>query len=98
MSWLVGSSVDGSGPLVVRKLCSALSTYFIHFPRLWPFCIRHLVHCLNIGHAVPVDGADLIPQTSQTAGSLTLTKLQVTVWFAGSFVEDIGKTDMNSSK
>lgn len=98
IGWLVRSLEDGSGTLVIRKLCSALSTYFIYFSHLWPRCVGHLAHCLSLGRALAVGEPDSMPETSDAIGALTVTKLQAALWFATSLVEDTGKTDMNSQK
>jgi len=98
IQWFVRSLGDGSGPLVIRKLCSALVTYFIHFSQLWSNCVHHLVYCLDIGRAVAIDDAkDASPAPDIIAG-LDESKLQAALWFAASFVEETGKTDMNSPK
>ncbi|KAL1873975.1 hypothetical protein VTK73DRAFT_676 [Phialemonium thermophilum] len=98
VNWVIRCLQDGSGPMVIRKLCSALATYFIHFSQLWPFCVRHLVHCLDLGRSVPVEQVGSAAQMDAVLGTLSLAKLQAALWFAASFVEDVGKTDMNSAK
>ena len=92
------SLADGSGPVVIRKLCSALVTFFIHFSQYWPNCVQHLVYCLDIGRAVPVDDANDATPTAEIIRSLEESKLLAALWFAASFVEDVGKTEMNSQK
>ena len=92
------SLTDGSGPVVIRKLCSALVTFFIHFSQLWPNCVQHLVYCLDLGRTAPVDDAKNTTQTSDILTTLSESKLLAALWFAASFVEDVGKTEMNSQK
>lgn len=98
IGWFVRSLADGSGPVVIRKLCSALVTFFIHFSQYWPNCVQHLVYCLDIGRAVPVDDANDATPTAEIIRSLEESKLLAALWFAASFVEDVGKTEMNSQK
>jgi hypothetical protein len=106
IGWLIKSLEDGSGALVVRKLCSALATYFIHFPHIWSRCILHLLHCLHDGRVIPVGDVDegqrpdaVDQHTSYVlAGEMPLIKVQAVIWFAANLVEDVGKTDMNSTK
>lgn len=98
ITWLLESLGNGSGTLVIRKLCSALATFFIHFSNLWPKCVRHLVYCLDLGRSVPVKDLDDAPSTQTVVESLELPTLQAALWFAASFVEDAGKMDMASPK
>ncbi|KAK3313452.1 armadillo-type protein [Apodospora peruviana] len=98
VGWVIQSLVEGSATFVVKKLCSALVTYFIHFPQHWPLCLRHFIYCLDIGRGAPVEVLDEALQTSLLVGNLEPSKLKVAVWFATSLVEEVGKTDMNSTK
>jgi hypothetical protein len=95
--WLLICSQDGSGKLVVRKLCSALSTYFIHFSDRWSSCVPHLLHCLGIGRSVPYTEFQPSPEHSvQIARGLSPAGLQAALWFASALAEDVGKVDMNT--
>jgi hypothetical protein len=106
INWLIKFLEDGSSALVVRKLCSALATYFIHFPHLWSHCILHLLYCLHGSRAIPVEDVDeaqhpeaIDQHTSYVlASEMPLTKVQAVIWFAANLVEDVGKTDMNSTR
>ncbi|KKY36405.1 putative importin 13 [Diaporthe ampelina] len=97
IGWLVRSLADGSGALVIRKLASALVTFFIHFPRLWPGCVHHLLYCFDAGRAVPRDEAKNAP-TSALLANLDETRLMAAIWFITVFVEEIAKTEMKSQK
>ncbi|KAI7787624.1 hypothetical protein LA080_014993 [Diaporthe eres] len=97
IGWLVRSLADGSGALVIRKLASALVTFFIHFPHLWPGCVHHLLYCFDAGRAVPRDEAKNAP-TSALLASLDETRLMAAIWFITVFVEEIAKTEMKSQK
>jgi hypothetical protein len=84
---------------VLRKLCSALSTYFIHFSDQWPRCLRHMIHCLNLGHSVAYeDSAAKTSSAEQSMAGLTLAKLQAALWLASALAEDVGKVDSNTPK
>ncbi|KAK3692694.1 armadillo-type protein [Podospora appendiculata] len=98
VGWVLQSLVDGSSAFVTKKLCSALITFFIHFPHLWPSCLRHFLYCLDIGRSTPVESLDDALQTNIIVGNLDRRKLTVAVWFATTLVEEVGKTDMNSPK
>lgn len=88
---------DGSGALVTKKLCSALVTCFIQFPKIWPSCIAHLVHCLCTQRSVPVSEAR-DDDADSTVGLLDFVALRAALWFAATLVEETSKTDMNAAK
>lgn len=88
---------DGSGALVLRKLASALVTFFIHFSRLWPDCIQHLLYCLDVGRAVPRDEAKNTP-ASTILQSFDATKFLAAIGFTTVLVEEVAKTEMKSQK
>lgn len=98
IGWTVQSLADGAGAFVTRKLCSALVTYFMHFSHLWPSCVRHVLYCLDIGRGTSVEGLDDALGADLLASRLDRPKLRVATWFATSFVEEVGKTDMSAAK
>ncbi|KAK4249639.1 hypothetical protein C7999DRAFT_39301 [Corynascus novoguineensis] len=98
ISWTIQSLADGAGNFVIKKLCTALVTFFMHFSHLWPNCIRHFIHCLDLGRGVPVDSLDDALPTDVLVSKLDRRKLRVAIWFATSFVEEVGKTDMSAPK
>lgn len=98
ISWLVTSLNQGSGPMAIKKLCSALVTYFFHFSEPWHRCVRHLVCCLNQRQSIPLENLDQAPITAQILKSLDARGTQAALWFASTLVEDANKTDMNSPK
>lgn len=98
IGWTIQSLTDGAGNFVIKKLCTALVTYFMHFSHLWPNCIRHFIYCLDLGQGAPVDSLDNALPADVLVGKLGPQKLKVAIWFATSFVEEVGKTDMNAAK
>ncbi|KAK3369160.1 armadillo-type protein [Lasiosphaeria ovina] len=98
VGWILQSLADGTSAFVTKKLSSALVTYFIHFSHLWPNCVRHYVHCLDLGRGVSIDGLDDALPTSELVAKLSPQQLKAAIWFATSLVEEVGKTDMNSPK
>ena len=83
---------------MTKKLCSALVTFFVHFSHLWPSCVRHFLYCLDVGHGTPVESLDDALPTDSLVAKLDRQKLRVAIWFATSFVEEVGKTDMTAVK
>ncbi|GJC86860.1 importin beta-like protein kap111 [Colletotrichum liriopes] len=98
VSWFVKSLDDGSGAMVVRKLSSALVTFFLAFPAQWEFCIRHLCCSLSEGTALPLERVDGSINISHVLQALHSRKLQAALWFAGALVDEAAKVEMNSAK
>lgn len=97
IAWFVRSLSDESMALVIRKLASALVTFFVHFSHLWPDCVHHLLYCLDIGHAVPRDESKNAP-TSDLLSSLSDSQFLAAIWFITALVEDISRLEMKSEK
>lgn len=97
IDWFVRSLSDGSMALVIRKLASALVTFFVHFSHLWPNCVHHLLYCLDIGHAVPRDESKNAPP-SDLISSLSESSFLAAIWFITALVEDVARLDMKSAK
>lgn len=95
--WFVRSLTEKSGAVVIRKLASALVTFFIQFSHLWPGCVRHLLYCLDIGHVVARDESENAP-TSDLISSLSETSLLGAIWFITVLVEEVARTEMKSQK
>ncbi|ORY69497.1 armadillo-type protein [Pseudomassariella vexata] len=102
IAFLLESLDNGSGAIVIRKLCSALVTHFIHFSHLWPSCVRNLLYCLQLNESVAIQ--DVIQSGKNVppvAGMIAALNLQMTVaatWFATSLAEEVAKTDAKSTK
>ncbi|KAI1338073.1 armadillo-type protein [Xylariaceae sp. FL0016] len=98
ITWLINSLQDGSGPIVIRKLCSALVTYFIHYSHTWVKCVRHLLHCLDRNAVVSLeDNRDAVPIQDMTR-DLDPQKFLAASWFAAALAEEIEKVDTRSTK
>lgn len=99
IGWLLASLENGAGPIVLRKLCSALVTHFIHFSHLWPLCIRHLLYCLDVNRGDALDSAqDVAPPADQMIRDLPPHKAIALAWFATSLAEEAEKTDPKTTK
>ncbi|KAK4155198.1 armadillo-type protein [Chaetomidium leptoderma] len=98
IGWTIQSLADGAGNFVIKKLCTALVTYFVHFSHLWPNCIRHFTYCLDLGRGASLDSLDDALQTDVLVAKLDRQKLRMAIWFATTLVEEVGKTDMGAPK
>ncbi|RYP32162.1 hypothetical protein DL766_004083 [Monosporascus sp. MC13-8B] len=86
ISWLLNALHDGSGPYVIKKLCSALVTHFMHYCLLWPDCIRHLIHCLYTNQSgFP---GQVNPSIMEMSPALTLEKTRSAIWFCMVLAEE----------
>jgi hypothetical protein len=100
IKWLLESLEDGSGALVVRKLTSALATFFLHFHRLWTPCVRHLVFCLAAHRPCALEdttrASGLAEEAQDHIRALSQTKMQAAIWFLETVADDATRVDMNS--
>ena len=100
VGWLLRAVEEnaGSSQLLLRKLCSALSTFFIHFSHLWKHCVRHLVQCFDAGRCIPIQDFDEGVPVWMAANSLSPDKLQAMICFASDLADNVERTDPNSAK
>ncbi|KAI2642789.1 armadillo-type protein [Xylaria nigripes] len=98
ITWLVRSLSDGSGPIVIRKLCSALVTYYIHYSHTWFRSVRHLLDCLDRNAAVSIQELDDNLPVEQVIRRLDSQKFLAATWFAASLAEETEKVDTRSAK
>ncbi|KAI5457922.1 armadillo-type protein [Mariannaea sp. PMI_226] len=99
VGWYLEALRQGNGLLVVRKLSSALGTFFLHFHHQWRLFIRHLSLCLvserprssaSFNEASDTDSDSFIDR-------LNPAQIQATLWVLGNILEDITKFDLNSA-
>ncbi|KAI1760147.1 ARM repeat-containing protein [Hypoxylon sp. FL1150] len=98
VSWLIGCLTSNTPGFVVRKLCSALVTYSIHYFHTWPKCIRHLAYCLQTRNSAPpedVKDASLIDDLARSSDDGSFLGI---VWFATVLAEEAEKIDIKSTK
>ncbi|KAJ8129443.1 hypothetical protein O1611_g4189 [Lasiodiplodia mahajangana] len=98
ITWLINSLGDGSGPIVIRKLCSALVAYYIHYSHTWSKCIRHLIHSLDRNAAVPIEEEGGSLPLERIIPSLSTQKFMAASWFAAALAEEIEKVDTKSTQ
>ncbi|KAI1074084.1 armadillo-type protein [Whalleya microplaca] len=98
ISWLINSLENSSGAIVVRKLCSALVTYFIHYSHTWTRCIFHLLHCLDLNSSVPQENLERSSPAEHIIQTLTLQKFLAVTWFTTALAEEAEKVDLKSTR
>ena len=96
--WLTLRIKSNEGPLVIKKLCTALVAYFLQSSASWERCLLHLICSLSQGE--PVDYAVMESQHPDIASlvvtSLGPTHLLTAIWFATTLVDEVGRTSSES--
>ncbi|KAI1106328.1 ARM repeat-containing protein [Jackrogersella minutella] len=98
ISFLITSLRDGTASFVVKKLCSTLVTYFIHYSHTWPGCIRHLAHSLLKRTVVPIDDVDKSTPFEEVVRSLDVENFFALTWFTRFLANEAEKIDTKSTK
>ncbi|CAK7212381.1 member of the karyopherin-beta [Sporothrix bragantina] len=98
LRWLALAALDPTAVLSTQKLCQALSTFYIHFPTLWPNCVKSLLLCLRTGQNVSHSDVEHAPSIAEITASLDWRLIRVALSFANTLVTDVGKTDMRVPK
>ncbi|KAF7561900.1 hypothetical protein G7046_g2239 [Stylonectria norvegica] len=96
IAWYLDSLGQGTGLFVVRKLSSALATFFLHFHRLWRRFVRHLVICLVSGRPSHLPLVEEGPDSNSLIQQLSSTQAQAALWVLSNVLEDVSKFDLNS--
>ena len=98
LRWLVLATMDQTANLSTQKLCQALSTFYIHFPTLWPSCVKSLLLCLRTGQSVAPTGVANSPSITDIVAGMDWHLVRVILNFANILVTDVSKTDMRIPK
>lgn len=94
--WVVRLVNAVEGPLVLRKMCASLVTYFLRPSVSWQHCIRHLLCCFRAGSVVPQQSLSEHPPTDELVRQLSQLQLLTGLWFCVGLVEEVGKIDDKS--
>lgn len=97
IDWYLKSLDGHNGLLVVRKLSSALATFFLHFPHLWRYFVRHLSLCLLCGQARGPGSLHESMEPSAIFEQLQPAQIQAVLWVLINILEDVTKVDLNSA-
>lgn len=98
LNWLTVRIKYNEGPLVVKKLCTALVAYFLRSSASWERCLLHLICSLSEGEPVNYDlmMAEHYDVASRVVTSLEAPQLMTAIWFATTLVEEVGRTSSES--
>lgn len=94
--WVVRLVNAAEGPLVLRKMCASLVTYFLRPSVSWQNCIRHLLCCFRAGSSVALQSLSEYPPTDELVRQLSQLQLLTGLWFCVGLVEEVGKLDEKS--
>ncbi|KAH6893595.1 armadillo-type protein [Thelonectria olida] len=97
IGWYLEALHQANGPLVIRKLSSALGTFFLHFHRLWRRFIHHLSVCLISGQPCSSTRLNEAPDSNSVIERLNPAQVQAILWVLSNVLEDIAKFDLNSA-
>ncbi|EFY87485.1 importin 13 [Metarhizium acridum CQMa 102] len=97
IGWYRHSFENYTGPLVPRKLSSALATFFLHFHQLWPSFVRHLSICLASWQYYDPLSLQSSVDVGRVLDTLDLNKLKAVLWVVTSIVEDVIRIDWNTA-
>ncbi|KAI9805107.1 MAG: hypothetical protein M1825_000941 [Sarcosagium campestre] len=95
LTWLIRLTVQSEGPLVVKKICSTLVTYFVRFPVIWGTCVRSVVRSLFKGQPEGKESGSQ-PLVDGEIYSLSTSQAIATLWFTSTLIEEVSKIDSAS--
>ncbi|KAL7918504.1 ARM repeat-containing protein [Trichoderma austrokoningii] len=97
LEWYLGTLQQQNGLLVVRKLASALATYFIYFHRLCSRYIFHLLVSLASNRAWQPGTIDESVDFNAISESLTGVHLHAAILVMSNILEDVTRIDLNAA-
>ncbi|CAK7264189.1 member of the karyopherin-beta [Sporothrix epigloea] len=98
LRWLALSATDQVAILSTQKLCQALSTFYIHFPTLWPNCVKSVLLCLRTGQSVAFVDVEHAPSIAEIVAGMNWRLVHVALNYSHTVVSDVAKTDMRIPK
>ncbi|GFP60513.1 importin beta-like protein kap111 [Trichoderma asperellum] len=97
LEWYLGALQQKTGLLVVRKLASALATYFIYFHRLCNRYIFHLLVSLASNRAWQPGTIDESVDFNAISERLTGVHLHAAILVISNILEDVTRIDLNAA-
>ncbi|KAF4450596.1 hypothetical protein F53441_6257 [Fusarium austroafricanum] len=89
---------SGSSPLVVRKLASALATFFLNFHQVWRRFVHHLVLCLISGQPCPPSALDDAPDAPSLIERMEPSQSQAALWVLTNILDEVAKVNLNAAQ
>ena len=94
--WLVRLVNQGESPMVIRKLCTTLVTFFTRASFRWQQPLFHLICSFRHGDALTVDEVQTIDiPSNQLIPALSAAQLTGLYTFSAALADELGKSDYN---
>jgi len=93
LDWFMRCVEANDSPLVLRKLCSTLVTYFMLPNATWTTAIRHIICCLQLRQALPKQMLERCPPTKDLLQLLRPAQLQLLLIFVTDLAVDAARID-----
>ncbi|KAL7787016.1 armadillo-type protein [Trichoderma ceciliae] len=97
LEWYLSALQQKTGLLVVRKLSSALATYFLYFHRLCSRYVFHLLVCLASNRAWQPGTIDDSVDFNTISDSLEGIHLHAAILVISNILEDVTRIDLNAA-
>lgn len=97
LGWYLNAVQQGNGHLVIRKLSSAIATFFHHFHYLWSRYLRHLIFCLATHQPCHPNAVDNSIEIVAILASLQPAQAQAALQVVTNVVEDVARFDLNAA-
>lgn len=97
LGWYMESLTHDSGPLVARKLSSALATFFLRFHRVWRQFVRHLIHCFLSGQSYALLDGEGLQEPAANMSNLQPLQVQAVLSVLCNVLDDVTKVDLNAA-
>ncbi|KXL48441.1 hypothetical protein M433DRAFT_63187 [Acidomyces richmondensis BFW] len=96
ISWFIRLVQQREGALVIKKLCSALTTYFLRSPMIWKCPLLHVAVSLQRGEVIPGDNIQTGADISSILQPLDLHQIVALLWFSGTLADELGRTEIHT--
>lgn len=97
LGWLLRAVDRGDSRVVVKKLCSALVTYFLRPISVWKNPLRHTICSLSQGHVVQQDTLDQYGPTEELLNNLSGAQRLACLWVDTDLVDETKKVKEDAS-
>ena len=98
LTWLVRVVQSSDGPVVIKKLCTALVAHYLKSSTLWDRCLRRLLCCFAAGRVIGVEESRQFHPTDETFLKLNSLELKTSLWFMTTLLEEVGKAGLKASQ
>ncbi|KAK6436142.1 member of the karyopherin-beta [Oleoguttula sp. CCFEE 5521] len=98
VSWFVRLVNAMDKPLVIRKLCSTLVTFFTRVPSAWKRPLLHLIYAFRVDPETLVDVEAITTPTEELLQSLSTHQYVALLWFTASLADEMTKMEYSGPK